>query len=182
MWSDPLGKRGRSIAHYRTVLEREPADWSALCFVLRHLQSAGRDAEALDTAERALEAEPDHFLALQTAACLAVKLGRYQDAKDYVERSVAAVPEIHPDSVPSRAFDGLMSLVWRAGRIVRGARVLAGPPTPPSWGAACELEEWKVWARRYLAWYASVSEEPEEDGPAIEQGDATAEACKEDGQ
>ena len=177
----PMARDGETVAHYRAVLDRNPTDFTGLYVVLRELGAAGRDAEALEVAGRALERDPHHLLALGTAACLAVRLGRYDEAKGYTERVLLADPEIRPESPPFRLLDGLFHLVWWAGRLVRPTRACKRPPDPPSWRAACELEEWKVWGRRYLAWHASASGPGEDDVRAIEQRDAADEACKEGG-
>ena len=154
MWHTLRGRRDHALAHYTAVLDQEPADWSALYFVLERLRGVGRDADALDAAQRALCSEPDHFLALKTAACLSVKLGRYADAKDYVERSLAALPDIRAGSMP--ILDSFSLVAHRVARLLRRSRALtSSPPKVPSWAAERELEDWKRWASGYLTWHAA---------------------------
>jgi hypothetical protein len=155
MWHTLRGNHGGAFAEHRATLERDPAHWSALFFVLDQLRRDGRDAEALTVAERALEAEPSHFLALQTAACLAVKLGRYADGRRYVERGLVAMPVVHAGSTP--VLDRIYLVAWRAPRLVRGRRAVNSPPEVPSLTTARYLDDWKTWAVEYLKWHEAAA-------------------------
>lgn len=150
MWQSLRGRHDNALVHHRVTLDHDPAHWSALFFVLEQLQREGRDAEALAVAQRALEREPSHFLALQTAACLSVKLARYGDGEHYVERALNAVPDVRAGSTP--ALDGFYLITWRAARLFRGRRAPSNPPDTPSWATARYLDDWKEWALGYLAW------------------------------
>ena len=69
MWQTFRGKRDNAVAHYVLLLSRtlQTGPPSTSCCSACKVQA---NAEALEVAQRALGTEPDHFLALQTAACL----------------------------------------------------------------------------------------------------------------
>lgn len=150
MWHMIRGRHDNALAQHHATLEDDPTHWSALFFVVERLRREGRDAEALAAAQRALESQPAHFLALQTAACLSVKLGRHNDAKDYVERGLKALPDVRPGS--RSVLDVFFLLVWRVARLVRGRRAPGTPPEALASATARYLDDWKEWALAYLAW------------------------------
>ena len=156
MWQTLRGERDQALPHYTAILDQEPADWSALHFVVQHLRRVGRDADALEAAQRAIGTEPDHFLALQTAACLSVKLGRYADAKEYAERSLEALPSIRSGSMP--ILDRLYLIAYRLARLLRRPKAMtSSSPEVPSSATERSLEDWKRWASGYLAWHAATT-------------------------
>ena len=171
VWHALRGRQDRALAHHRATLDHDPANWSALFFVLDHLRREGRDAEALAVAQRALEAEPKHFMALQTAACLSVKLGRYAEGKSFAQRGLDALPDVRAGA-PSVA-DSAYRIAWWAARLVRGRKDSAVPPEPLSVATARYLDDWKQWALGYIAWHDSTNA-ADKMGPAnhdaVEQG------------
>ena len=171
VWHALRGRQDSALAHHRATLDHDPANWSALFFVLEHLRLEGRDTEALAVAERALEAEPKHFMALQTAACLSVTLGRYAEGKSFAQRGLDALPDVRAGS-PSVA-DSAYLIAWWAARLVRGRKDSAVPPEPLSVATARYLDDWKQWALGYIAWHDSTNA-ADKMGPAnrdaVEQG------------
>jgi tetratricopeptide (TPR) repeat protein len=163
LWHSLRGRREQAFADYTAVLDQAPADFTALYTVLQHLQRKGQDEEALHVAERALAKEPDHFLALQTAACLSVKLDRLSDAKEYTERSLEAMPDVRAGSTP--ILDGFANAALWVARLLRRPRAMgSSPPEVPSSATERELGNWRRWATGYLAWYAAqtASGDPED--------------------
>ena len=155
MWQALRGRPASAFAHHRATLDVDPAHWSALFFVLEQLRREGRDAEALAVAQRALESDPSHFMALQAAACLSVKLGRHAEGRNYVERGLAALPDVGAGSTP--VVDRVYLMAWRLARLVRGRRAPSSPPEALSLTTARYLDDWKQWAVGYLAWHDATT-------------------------
>ncbi len=172
VWHAVRGRQDSALAHHRATLDHDPANWSALFFVLGDLRRKGRDTEALAVAQRALEAEPKHFMALQTATCLSVKLGRYAEGKGFAQRGLDALPDVRAGS-PSVA-DSAYRIAWWVARLVRSRKNPAVPPEPLNVATARYLADWKQWALGYIAWHDSTNPADKTGSvnhDAVEQGD-----------
>lgn len=155
-WYDLRRSKDQALAHHEVILEQEPTDLGALAAVVSNLQHAGRKLDGLETARRALAAEPEHFLALQYAACFAVKLGLYDDAKDYVQRAIEVAADVNRSSFLLKVTDGFTLAVSWFACLLRGSRALASVPEIPSVQVSRNMKEWKQWAHQYLDWHAKT--------------------------
>jgi tetratricopeptide (TPR) repeat protein len=152
-----LGRRDYSgaAACYKEIADAEPEQWAALLMLAHCHERQGQHAHALAASMRAVHAQPDQFLALQSMARACVNLQNHHTAKLYVERALAVAP-LPVSSREERFF------LFLARAIVAGMRLLPRyrkriPPTKAlDLDPTRSLREWMDWAREYLAWYSTT--------------------------
>jgi tetratricopeptide (TPR) repeat protein len=107
----------------------------------------GDDAAALSAALQAIKDDPDDYYSLQLAGRLYVKLGQHEQARDYVERSLAHVPNHSPALY--RFLLQLAKAMRRLPRVRVREEEIEALRDPGK-----DDREWADWARQYLSWHA----------------------------
>lgn len=140
---------------YRDVLVLTPADAAALPVVLADCRRRGAVEEAIGFANRALAIEPDNFVALQTLGWAHVSQGNHQAAQPVIERALKRFDELRmgDPSTVLRIVGAAFGLAARVPALRRRFPKLV-QSTHVAAVTAEELNEWKVWARRYLEWHS----------------------------
>lgn len=156
-WHDLRGNKDKSLEHHKAILQRDPVDIAALSAVVSELRRSRRHLEALEVVRRALDVDSDDYLALRYAACLAVRLGLYDEAKDYAERSLEVAPEM--DAKPRMLMqmaDKSYLIAQSLGRVLRRRGAFNSPQDAPSSQASQYIDDHKEWALQYFEWYAKT--------------------------
>lgn len=144
------GRMADAARLYREVLEREPAHNPGLLIVLADCRQRGAVDRAIDIAERALQIEPNHFVALQTLGWAHVLRGNHGAARPVIARALAEYRRQRLADSPRvlgsmDAAVGLISrLSWLSHRAQRSSSVSLAER------AAEPLKAWKDWAEQYV--------------------------------
>jgi hypothetical protein len=123
----------------------------ALCYEQQHLTP-----EALRLAEEGARQLPGSLSVLKMAIRLAIAVGDHEKATGYIHHALA-LPEVETEmpeeGVLPRPLLWILRMLPRVPGLRRRIRRDAIRELEPG-AQAVELEEWKRWARDYLAWRA----------------------------
>jgi tetratricopeptide (TPR) repeat protein len=114
------GQRGHTTDEvYRELLAKRPDDPQAHVLFVNHLLREGREAEAAEHLERAIEADLDDAVLWDQLLRVRIAEGRYADAR----QTVARMAEGHPDEPATRVAEARLAIA--EGRYDDGIRTLA---------------------------------------------------------
>ena len=155
--ADLLTSRGRlaeAAILYRESLESNPDDDPALIVVLAECHQRGAVEEAIEYATRALETDPGNFMALKTLGWAYVTQRNHGAARIVIERALNRFDELTL-AEPSTVLLAIGAFVGLAARLQGLRRRFPSLDASSRVGAktAQELNDWRSWAERYLAWH-----------------------------
>jgi hypothetical protein len=157
---------------YRKMAADGPEQWPLGLMVADSLERAGRLDEAVAEIQRVVEGQPDDFLTLKTASRLLINSGDHVTGRRYVEKALQALVA-GPPTRTDRFFSALAVASVHVIRLLPRYRRVHQPRLK-DFDPRHTAEEWRRWAREYLAWHDarfpkganSGASEPE----AIQQG------------
>jgi len=152
-----LTSRGRfaeAAILYREALESNPADDSALFTVLADCRRRGAVDEAIEYASRALRSDQGNFMALKTLGWAYVTQRNHDAARIVIAQALNRFDELKLGE-PSTVLIAMGAFCGLAARVPGLRRRFPGLDSMSRVGAktAQELNDWRSWAERYLAWH-----------------------------
>ena len=154
--ADLLTSRGRlaeAAILYREFLESNPADDAALMAVLADCRQRGAVEEAIAYASRGLRTDPGNFMALKTLGWAYVRQRNHDAARIVIAQALKRFDELKLGE-PSPVLHAIGACFGFAAR-VPGLRRVPKLVAASRIGAhaAEDLNDWRSWAERYLAWF-----------------------------
>ena len=155
--ADLLTSRGRfaeAAILYRDSLESNPADDPALIVVLGECRPRGAVEEAIEYASRALQTDPGNFMALKTLGWAYVTERNHDAARIVIEQALNRFDQLKLGE-PSTALHVIGAFFGLVARLPGRRRRFPSLASSSRVGAktAQELNDWRSWAERYLAWH-----------------------------
>jgi tetratricopeptide (TPR) repeat protein len=166
------GHQEAAIGLYRHILESEPVDPAALISVLQHCRAQARVEEAVAVATRALDHDPNHFIALDGLAWAYLQRGEHDRAMPVVAHAIRSFDALNLGAPTGRGLRMTMGITRMLLHVVRAcsptmrrryANLRSSDDAVAS--ASSGLSEWRTWATGYLDWYSRARGSPTKEAP-----------------